>query len=152
MKYLPLVWSGMWRKRGRAILIVLQIAVAFALFGLLQGWRSGLDAAIDEIDADVFMVYRATGDAPLPLAHFGRLQSLDAVLNVQRQSFLGGTYQKPDQNMTAFATDVAGSARGGGGHLAPAMRELWMHGRRRCMVRMGCFVHRCPRHRAARTE
>lgn len=107
MKYLPLIWSGMWRQRGRAILIVLQIAVAFALFGLLQGWRSGVDAAIKEIDANVFMVYRATGDGPLPLAHFARLQSLKEVVNVQRQSFLGGTYRSPDQNVTAIATDVA---------------------------------------------
>ena len=106
MKYLPLIWSGIWRKRGRTILIVLQIAIAFALFGLLQGWRSGVDAAIKEIHANIFMVYRATGGGPLPLAHFGRLQSVEEVVNVQRQSFLGGTYQKPDQNVTAIATDV----------------------------------------------
>jgi putative ABC transport system permease protein len=107
VKYLPLIWSGIWRKRGRTILVMLQIAIAFALFGLLQGWRSGVDAAIDEIDANVFMVYRATGGGPLPLAHFGRLQSVKEVANVQRQSFLGGTYQKPDQNVTAISTDVA---------------------------------------------
>lgn len=106
MKYLPLIWSGMWRKRGRAILILLQVAIAFTLFGLLQGMRSGLDAAIEEIDADVFSVFRATGDGPLPLAHFGRIQSLEGVVNVQRQSFLNGTYQNPNQNVSAIATDV----------------------------------------------
>lgn len=106
MKYLPLIWSGMWRKRGRAILILLQVAIAFALFGLLQGMRSGLDAAVKEMDADVYNVVRATGDGPLPLAHFSRIQSLDGVVNVQRQSFLSGTYQNPNQNVLAIATDV----------------------------------------------
>lgn len=106
MKYLPLIWSGMWRKRGRALLIVLQVAIAFALFGLLQGMRSGLDAAVKEMDADVYNVVRATGDGPLPLAHFSRIQSLDGVVNVQRQSFLVGTYQNPNQNVLAIATDV----------------------------------------------
>ena len=27
MKYLPLVWSGIWRKPGRTVLIFLQVAV-----------------------------------------------------------------------------------------------------------------------------
>jgi putative ABC transport system permease protein len=60
-----------------------------------------------EIDANVFATYRATGDGPLPLAFFARLQSVPEILNVQRQSFLGGTYRKPDQNVTAIATDIA---------------------------------------------
>ncbi len=36
MKYLPLIWFGIWRKPGRTILVVLQVALAFALFGVLQ--------------------------------------------------------------------------------------------------------------------
>jgi hypothetical protein len=31
MRFLPLIWSGLWRKPGRTILIFLQVAVAFAL-------------------------------------------------------------------------------------------------------------------------
>jgi putative ABC transport system permease protein len=42
MKYLPLVWAGIWRKRSRAVLMLLQIASAFALFGLLEGVNSGI--------------------------------------------------------------------------------------------------------------
>lgn len=51
MKYLPLVWYGIWRKRGRAILILFQILVAFVLFGLLQGMKSSIDASIRLIKA-----------------------------------------------------------------------------------------------------
>ena len=46
MKYLPLVWAGIRRKRGRTILIFLQVAVAFTLFGVLQGLKTGVDHAI----------------------------------------------------------------------------------------------------------
>ena len=46
MKYLPLIWSGIWRKPGRAILILLQVLIAFLLFGLLQGFKSGIDQVI----------------------------------------------------------------------------------------------------------
>ena len=46
LKYLPLVWAGIWRKRGRAVLMLLQIASAFALFGLLEGFNTGIKQAI----------------------------------------------------------------------------------------------------------
>ena len=36
MKFLPLIWSGIWRKPGRTTLIFLQVCVAFALFGVLH--------------------------------------------------------------------------------------------------------------------
>jgi putative ABC transport system permease protein len=43
MKYLPLIWSGIWRKRGRTVLIFLQVVVAFSLFGVL--FVGGLSAS-----------------------------------------------------------------------------------------------------------
>jgi ABC-type antimicrobial peptide transport system permease subunit len=41
LKYLPVIWSGIWRKPGRTVLIFLQVSVAFALFGVLQGMKTG---------------------------------------------------------------------------------------------------------------
>ena len=35
MKFFPLVWAGIWRRRGRTVLILLSIINAFVLFGLL---------------------------------------------------------------------------------------------------------------------
>ena len=40
MKYFMLIWAGLWRKKTRTILTMLSIAVAFLLFGLLQGDQS----------------------------------------------------------------------------------------------------------------
>ena len=45
MKYLFLVWSGMWRKRARTWLILLQVIIAFTLFGVLQGLDTGIKQA-----------------------------------------------------------------------------------------------------------
>ena len=52
MKYLPLVWAGIWRKKSRAILMLLQIVSAFLLFGLLQGLNSGIKQAIAKTHSD----------------------------------------------------------------------------------------------------
>lgn len=106
MKYLALIWSGIWRKRGRAVLLLLQIAVAFLLFGSLQGMKSGLDAAIKGLDAGVFFVRRASAMGPLPIVQMARIKALPQVVDVQPQSGLGGTYQNPKQTVGAVATDV----------------------------------------------
>src|ERR1019366_5283981 len=57
MRFLPLIWSGIWRKPGRTILIFLQVCVAFALFGVLQGLKTGVEQLIGQTRADVLLVH-----------------------------------------------------------------------------------------------
>jgi len=49
MKYLPLLWAGVWRKPVRSILTVLSISVAFVLFGVLHGVISQFDGALNKL-------------------------------------------------------------------------------------------------------
>ena len=55
MKYFPLIWVGIWRKPVRTALILLQVAVAFALFGVLQGMKSGVDEILTNIRGDLLL-------------------------------------------------------------------------------------------------
>jgi len=104
VKYLPLVWSGIWRKPVRTVLILLQVAVAFALFGILQGMKTGMDRAIAETRADVLFVAPADyGGAALPLAYLERIRSLPDMKDVSFADGFLGTYQKPTQIVFALA-------------------------------------------------
>ena len=49
MKYLPLIWSGLWRKRVRTILTLISVTVAFALYGIADGVTAAFDHAIDRL-------------------------------------------------------------------------------------------------------
>ena len=53
MKYLHLVWAGVWRRPGRATLTLLSIVNAFLLYGLLQGFVSGIGSTVADTRADV---------------------------------------------------------------------------------------------------
>ena len=100
MKFLPLIWSGIRRKPVRAILVLLQVSIAFALFGVLQGMKTGMEEAIAHMRADVLMVFpNVWGEPPLPLAYLGRLQSIPGVKTVAYEDGFMGTYQKPDQTV-----------------------------------------------------
>jgi putative ABC transport system permease protein len=104
VKYLRLVWFGIWRKPGRTVLIFLQVAVAFALFGVLQGLKSGVDHAISETRADVLLVFsRLSMGVPIPLASLDQIRTVPGVRVAVPVDLMWGTYQKPDQGMVIVA-------------------------------------------------
>lgn len=106
MKFLPLIWSGIWRKPVRTALILFQVAVAFALFGVLQGMKTGVEQAIARVRADVLFVAPAVqGGARLPIAYLSRISSIAGVKTVTYADAIGGTYQKPTQTVGVFAVE-----------------------------------------------
>ncbi|MGH8259915.1 MAG: ABC transporter permease [Steroidobacteraceae bacterium] len=106
MKFIPLVWSGIRRKRARSLLILLQVLVAFTLFGVLQGLDTGIQQAIARTHADrLYVMNRLSQSEPLPLALLPRIASLPGVRSVNYRVVLPLTYRRPDQFVAAIATD-----------------------------------------------
>ena len=104
MKFLPLIWSGIWRKPGRTILIFLQVGVAFALFGVLQGLKTGVEHLIAEARADLLLVHgRLSFADPLPLSLLEEMKSVPGVKAVVPVELFGATYQNPTQKMVVVA-------------------------------------------------
>src|ERR1700736_4014659 len=99
MKFLPLLWSGIWRKPGRAVLAAMQIIVAFALFGLLQGFSTGVRHALAEIDADVLSIHSRGSFSDLPLAHYAHIKQVPGVKLVSYSNYVGARYQQPTQQL-----------------------------------------------------
>ena len=107
MKYLPLIWLGIWRKPGRTSLVLLQVALAFALFGVLQGMKTGMDQAVADARADVLFVGQAAfGGTPLPYAYLERLKKIAGVKAVTFADGFLGTYQKPTQPVFVLALEA----------------------------------------------
>jgi putative ABC transport system permease protein len=111
VKYLPLIWSGIARKPVRTALIFLQVCVAFALFGVLQGMKTGVDRAMANTRADLLYVGPAvSGSAPLSIADLGRLKSIPGVQAVLFNYGMLTFYQQPSQPVYVLAippTDLA---------------------------------------------
>jgi putative ABC transport system permease protein len=112
MKFLFLIWSGIWRKRTRAALILLQVTVAFTLFGVLQGLNTGIKQAINKAHANRMYVFsRVSSGDSLPASLLADIQAVQGVLTVTYESGIGGTYQNPDQQVGATAVDAMSYAR-----------------------------------------
>jgi putative ABC transport system permease protein len=106
MKYLPLIWAGIWRKRSRAVLMLLQITSAFALFGLLQGLDSGVKQVIAHAHGDrLYVASSVSMQDELPMGLLPRIRSIDGVEYATERTNFGGTYQKPNQFVPIIASD-----------------------------------------------
>jgi putative ABC transport system permease protein len=106
VKFFPLVWAGIWRKRARSILILLQVIIAFTLFGVLQGLNSGIQHAVDATHANrLYVSSRQRVGDPLPISVMQRLQGAPGVKLAAPMFQFAGQYQKPGQAMVVIATD-----------------------------------------------
>jgi putative ABC transport system permease protein len=104
VKYLPLIWSGIWRKPGRTILIFLQVGVAFALFGVLQGMKTGVEHVVGQTRADLLLVHGNLSIVdPLPVGLIPQMQAVPGVKVVIPVEIFLGTYQKPSEKVGIVA-------------------------------------------------
>ena len=107
MKFLHLVWAGIWRKPGRAVLTLLSIVNAFLIFGLLQGLASGIDNVAKESSAAVMMTTsRVSLIEPLPMGHAAQIRTVPGVTAVTPMVIFSGTYRTPTQIVPAIAVNV----------------------------------------------
>jgi len=102
MKYLPLLWAGLWRKPIRTVLTILSITVAFMLFGVLNGVVSGFDYAASKMsDMRLRVTNRANILEAMPISYEARIARIPGVRMVSHLSVLVGYYQEPRNNVSA---------------------------------------------------
>jgi putative ABC transport system permease protein len=108
MKYLPLIWSGLWRKPGRTVLIFLQVTVAFTLFGVLQGLKTGVEHAVASARADLLIVHSRLSliMEPLPLGLLDQIRAVPGVKVAIPVELNGATYQKPTERIGIVAVSA----------------------------------------------
>jgi putative ABC transport system permease protein len=108
MKYLPLVWAGLWRKRVRTLLTMLSVAIAFLLFGLLDGVTAGFDYALTRLTdgAKLRTASRTNIQNGLPLSYRARIASVPGVREVGPWTFFAGYYRDPANDIDSFALDI----------------------------------------------
>lgn len=104
MKYLPLLWAGLWRKPARTTLTVLSIAVAFILYGLLSGIDAGFAHSLAASRLDRLFTDSRFG-APMQLSYAQQIEQVPGVLVVAPRRGLLGSYQDPKNLMQVICTD-----------------------------------------------
>jgi len=104
--HFKLVWAGLWRKPVRTVFTVLSIAIAFLLFGLLQGVNAWFSGLIADAHADRLIVVSRVGQVePLPIAHLQRIEQLPGIRRAAQVGAFSGVYQSRGNDVLVFATN-----------------------------------------------
>ena len=107
MKYLPLVWAALWRRKPRTIFTMLSIMVAFLLYALLSGVNSAFNAGVEVAGADRLVTTgRYSLTQVLPFGHIQQVRGLPGVASIAGQSWFGGYYQKESNFFPQFPTQI----------------------------------------------
>jgi putative ABC transport system permease protein len=96
MKFFPLLWSSLWRKKIRTIFTLLSVFVAFLLFGILMTIRTAFSFGVDIAGVDrLVLIHKVSLIMPLPVSYHGRLSATEGVTLATHQTWFGGVYQEP---------------------------------------------------------
>jgi putative ABC transport system permease protein len=101
-----LVRKNLFRRKLRAILMIVSIMVAFMIFGVLAGFYRAFNAGEDRAAADRLMtVNKINFTQPMPIAYFNRVRSIDGVRQVTFANWFGGYFQDPKNFIMALAVE-----------------------------------------------
>jgi putative ABC transport system permease protein len=106
MKFLPIVWRNLMRRKFRTFFTVGAIFVAFLLFGVLMAIRAAFSMGVDMAGQERLMVIdKVSIINPLPASYEGRIRQIEGVTDTTHANWFGGYYQDVRNQFATFATD-----------------------------------------------
>ena len=108
MKYFPLVWTTLWRKKTRTLFTLLSVIVAFLLFGVLET----VDYAFSHADGGItgadklVTTNKFSITLQLPFSDLQQIRSVPGVAEVTWMTWFGGYYQESKNFIFAVPIDT----------------------------------------------
>ena len=108
MKYLPLLWANLWRKKSRTIFTLLSVVIAFLLYGALRT----IDEAFENPQTGVTGVDKLITTnkfsltLQLPFADVQQIAAVPGVAVVTWITWFGGYYQESKNFVFALPIDM----------------------------------------------
>jgi putative ABC transport system permease protein len=96
MKYLPLLWHSLFRRKVRTIFTLLAILVAFTLYGFLAAIEAAFGMGVELAGNErLVMIHKVSLIQLLPESYLEQIRATPGVVDVCHQTWFGGIYQDP---------------------------------------------------------
>jgi putative ABC transport system permease protein len=106
VKYLPLIWAALARRKLRTILTLLSVTAAFTLFGVMMGTDAAFQRMVDVINRSVVVIGARFADN-LTDAMGQQIAGMPNVAAVSASGGLCGYYRDPKNRFCAMMLDNA---------------------------------------------
>ena len=106
MKFIPLIWRNLLRRKVRTALTIGCIFIAFMLFGVLMAIRAAFSMGVEIAGADrLVTIHKVSLIQLLPRSYLERMRSLEGVSLVTHANWFGAYYQEPSNFLANFAVE-----------------------------------------------
>jgi putative ABC transport system permease protein len=96
MKYLPLLWRSLFRRKVRTIFTLLAVLVAFTLYGFLVAIGAAFSMGVELAGNErLVMIHKVSLIQLLPESYLERIRATPGVVDACSQTYFGGIYQDP---------------------------------------------------------
>ena len=100
------ILKNLFRKKLRAVLMIVSILVAFAIFGVLASFEWAFNSSQDSAAADrLIVVNKINMSQQLPVSYFNRVAALNGVRQATHTNWFGGYYRDPKNFLVVFAVE-----------------------------------------------
>ena len=106
MKFFPIVWRNLLRRKFRTVFTIGAIFFAFLLFGVLMAIRSAFSMGVDMAGQGRLMVIdKVSIINPLPASYESRIKLVPGVTDTTHANWFGGYYQDVRNQFPTFAVE-----------------------------------------------
>jgi putative ABC transport system permease protein len=106
LKFLPLLWSSLQRRKLRTLFTLASVITAFLLYGILAAVKNGFSAGIEVAGADRLMTsHKVSLIQTLPLSYWSRIRAVPGVRDATHTTWFGGHYQDDPSVIQVFPVD-----------------------------------------------
>ena len=106
LRWLPLVWANLRRRKMRFAFTLISILLAFLMFGMLDALRTSLSQAVNLAGADRLMcMSKVNITVSLPRGYYEKVKAVPGVRAVVPFNWFGGLYKDSRQQLQVLATD-----------------------------------------------
>jgi putative ABC transport system permease protein len=96
MKYLPLLWRTLFRRKVRTVFTLLAVLVAFTLFGFLAAIGAAFSMGVELAGNErLVMIHKVSLIQLLPESYLERIRATPGVVDACSHTYFGGIYQDP---------------------------------------------------------
>jgi putative ABC transport system permease protein len=136
MKFVPLVWRSLLRRKLRTTFTLLSVVAAFTLFGVLMAIRTAFSAGIMVGGAErLVMLDKVSMINALPIRYGAQIAATPGVAGVTHANWFGGIYQDPRNDFARFAVDAGSWLRVHHELVVPdSQKQAWLADRTGAMV------------------
>jgi putative ABC transport system permease protein len=107
MKYLPLIWRNLLRRKVRTIFTLASVFIAFVLYSFLMVVQNAFSMGVEVAGVDrLVLMHKVSLIQLLPISYTQKIRSTEGVTRVGYSTWFGGTYQDKANQFAVMAIDA----------------------------------------------